>query len=590
MKQFIKKHTNLLTAIFINIFFLLFILLTCNAHYEITDDWYFADNIANGNYDYTFCSYFIQALTGIVQKFIYPYNAFNVLQVVFGFISMTTMSYVFLESFDKKKGLLYVFIIESMFAVNVYCLITFTKTAAFLCVAGGLLMLWAYHNKKPLGYWFFGIILIIFGSFYRYKIFYSVLAVFFCFICGLLINKLKKFNLKSILELAKEVLTFKTVALVLAMVLLVFSINLVSKEIIYSGEGMEYYREYNPMRSAVHDYPLPDYYADGMSEKYNEIGISENEYVLLKNWYLDDKGFSSVEKLEKILELQSENKDSITKILFNMVRSEALNVYNMSPSGILIVSYLILAIAVLALYEKKSFTLVATITAAIGILYLYLWIEGRVVYRATTSIWLAATVCLLYSAGKLEYREWFEKIKENKKLGVTAVSLILIVVLPFVSLFAIQKRFIPHLSISYTEGLEELEEYMLSNDDKTFVLGRKAVPKVRPAFVVHNPLVFDESDAWDNCVYFGSAYYTHPSYIEMLENVGVTNLYTDIIDNDTMYFVDYYDADKPNADTMKDVDRYLCYVNERYSDGSTYGYELVETIGDFGFYKIITVN
>ena len=393
VKKFLKNHSSVLTAVLINTFFLTFLLLVCGAYYELSDDWFFAENIADGNYDYTFCSFFIQYITGILQKVIYPVNAFMVLQIALGFVALTTISYIFLETFKFKKGLVFVLILECLFAINIYSIITFTKTAAFLDVAGGLTMLWAYHNKKHLGYWVYGIVLVLFGSFYRIKIFYSVLAVFGVIIAACMLSTLEKFNFKSILEMFKKVLNVKTVAMVVVMLLAVFSYDFVSREVIYSGEGMDYYKEYNSLRASVVDFVLPDYEAEGMAELYNNIGVSENDYNMLKSWYLDDEGNADVETLMKIRELQNSEKDSLVNIVKTMIATEWDYVKNLKPEGILIIAYIIIAILLVVLYKNKSFLFVSMNSAIILGLYTYLWYGGRCNYRAVFSILFTSVVC-----------------------------------------------------------------------------------------------------------------------------------------------------------------------------------------------------
>ena len=191
-KRFIKERYAFLASLLINIIFLVGIVLVIGVHFELSDDWVISKNIANGSYDMIFCNYFLQVITGLLQKLIYPYNAFVILQIAFGFLSLTTISYILFDTFKFKKGIWFVLFIECVFAVNAYSLITFTKTAGLLMVAGGLLMLWAYHEKKHLGYSVFGMVLVLFGSFYRFQIFYSVLAVFGFFIIACILAKAKK--------------------------------------------------------------------------------------------------------------------------------------------------------------------------------------------------------------------------------------------------------------------------------------------------------------------------------------------------------------------------------------------------------------
>ena len=120
------------------------------ARYELSDDMFFSMNIANGNYNYIFCNYFIQYLSGLLQQLIYPFNAFMLLQIALGFIGMTSICYILMETTGYKKGFFLVLLVETAFAINIYSLITFTKTAAILMTAGALMIFWAAYEKKKL--------------------------------------------------------------------------------------------------------------------------------------------------------------------------------------------------------------------------------------------------------------------------------------------------------------------------------------------------------------------------------------------------------------------------------------------------------
>ena len=583
VKKFLKNHSSFFTAVLVNAFFLIFILLLCGAYYEVSDDWFFAKNIADGNYDYTFCSFYIQYLTGLVQKVIYPVNAFIVVQIALGFVSFSTICYIFLETFKFKKGILFILILECLFAINIYSIVTFTKTAAFLAVAGGLMMLWAYQNKKHLGFWVYGIVLVLFGSFYRLKIFYSVLAVFLFVVAACMLSTLEKFNIKSIFGMFRKVLNVKTVSMVLAMLLAVFSYDFVSREMIYSGEGMDYYKEYNSLRSSVVDFTLPDYDREGNAEMYNSIGISRNDYKMIKSWYLDDEGNADVETLTKLCELQKTARAGFGETVKKMLIAEWEYVLSLHPEGILIIAYIIISALILLLYKNKSFLFFGMLTAIILVLYTYLWYGGRCNYRAIFSVLFASVVCLFYCIRHLEYRGWVQKIKENKKQLFAIPIAVICVLFAGISLYLSTTVVTEKLPVTLPDGYPELEAFIEApeNEGKVFALSRKAYLVFRNAVKLRNPLVLEqEEDAFDKCVYFGSTYYAHPRYDELLASVGVDNLYKDIIDNENIYFVD-----------RGDISMFVKYLNEQYNNEFTvFGYKMISKVSPFTLYKIVSYD
>lgn len=601
LKKYVKDHSGILTSLLINIVFLVGIVLFVGVRFELSDDWFIARNIASGNYDMIFCDYFLQVITGLLQKIIYPYNAFIILQIVLGFLSLTIVSYILFDTFKFKKGIWAVLFVECVFAVNAYSLITFTKTAGLLMVAGGLLMLWAYHEKKHIGYSVFGILLVLFGSFYRFKIFYSVLAVFCFFILACVLAKAKKGSFfRSIFNAVKEILSLKTIALVLVMLIAVFSCKYISSSIFYSTDEMQYYREYNSARAKVVDWIIPYYELN--VEAYEQLGISENDYNMLLDWYFDDKGYSDLETLQQVIKLADSEVDVVNRIKSG-IYSQTVNLLTLEPDGILTLAYLIVAAVVFVLY-KKGWIFVGGTALPIGLLYSYLYIDGRVRYRAVMGFWFAAIILLIYAVKFLEKRKFADKITKNGEVSskiTKVVSTVVSVVVLIALLLLTTVKMVPELDTSMKLGSSNLSNYISATEGKTFVLSRKAYAIVRDSTVIADALHVNDDDVFSKCVYYGSPYYAHPLYNKLLEDLDIENLYTDIVDNEEFYFlavegVHFYDGEKYN-----EIDSFVEYLNEQYADGETvYGYQLVEKIYEdtyddtdthiCGIYKIVTVK
>lgn len=579
MSSFYKKHSALLIAILINLVFLILVPLLAGYHYEVPDDWFFSSTILDGHYNSAFCNHFIQVLSGLLQKLIYPLNAFVILQMFLGFVSFVTISYVLLNTFKFKKGIPLILLIEGMFAINVYSIVTFTKTAAVLLAAGGLLMLYAYYNKKKIGYSIFGILLILLGSLYRFKIFYSVLAVFAFFIFASIIAKVKKPLFKSFCNTLKEIFSIKNIALILAMLLLVFSVNFISQKIVYSTDDMQYYRKYNALRAAAVDYPLLPY--NLAAKDYEKAGFSENDVLMLMSWHFDDEGFTPIETLEQIQTFQHTEEQNLVYLLYT-VKNIAFDIFsdilNLTPEGILILSYIVIAAMLLLIYKKKSLIYVGFITLGVALLYVYLQLGGRINYRAVFSIWFAAVICLIYSTQFLEKRALLEKLKQNTTL-ILSNSLCIIVSAVFLVLTVFTA--VPSLSIKNPVSYPNFEEFVLSSNGKFFALSTRAKKLIKYNIIYDDPISIAEEKVISQCLFYGTAYYGHPIYDEWLAKADIDNLYTDIIDNEDIYFVD--------TDT---VDMFITYLNEQYgNENTTYGYELVKTVDEvLNIYKIVTVK
>ena len=128
------------------------------------------------------------------------------------------------------------------------------------------------------------------------------------------------------------------------------------------------------------------------------------------------------------------------------------------------------------------------------------------------------------------------------------------------------------------ETYTNLNNYILNSKDKHFVLNGSAFTDVRKSTLFKNTHLADDY-IFEKCVYYGSAYYAHPCYIEMLENAGINNLYTDIIDNDNIYLID-----------NGDIDMLVTYLNEQYGDTVSYEHILVDIVDGFNIYKVVSVQ
>ena len=548
-------------------------------HYELSDDWFFAKNIAEGHYDFTFCSYFIQLLTGLLQKVIYPVNAFLLLQIIFCYISFTTVSFVFMEHLGTKRGFFVSVLIGAFFSFNGICMTTFTKTAAILCVAGLVIMTWSYCEGRSKLNMVYGFFLLLFGSFYRFKIIYSAFAMFAVFMGARVLACAELRNLRATFQTIKGVRPVRIVLMIALIFGTLYSVNCASKAIIYSGEGMEYYREYNSLRSSIVDFDMPSYSDPEVAQKLQAVGVSENDYKMLRKWYMDDQGVGNIETLKAVCAVQAAEGRSPQQAIKDMLRQSWKNVTNFTAEGCLIWICVLLAVGYFLLRGGKSWIYVTALFLGVAVLYSYLWIEGRSNYRAVFSIWISESVFLGYSVKFTESRRWVQKLLQksdgSRELAVAICAALIVCITNNTA-----GKIVSALSLEEEYDASAVEEYILSADEDTkFVLCRNAYLSFRNSTQLYNPLILEMNEAFSRCLYYSTPYYAHPSYNRMLDDIGLENLYTDIIDNPNAFLIDY-----------EDIKMFVEYLNEQYGNGKTYGYENVTTVGFFGFYRIFTVE
>ena len=576
-----KKRYKLLMAILINVFFLYIMTNFVGIYIELSDDWFFSKNIASGRYNYTFCSFFIQWLSGQLQKFIYPVSAFMLLQIIFSFVAFTTICYIFFDLYSFKKALVFSVFLESLFCVNFYSIITFSKTAAILVVAGGIVLLWTFHEKKNIGWSIYGILLVLLGSFYRLRIFYLVAAVFCCCIGGLILGRLKKPLGESIRAIIKDIFSPRFIVTGITILVLVLGCDFLSTKLILSSDpGVEYYKEYNHFRSRMVDYPLPEY--EEYQEQYQELGISENDHKMLINWYFDDQGYADMETLAGIEELQKENQATSTEMILRikkMIYSILVQIYHISSEGSVVIVFALFALTIVVLYKNKCLVYGITMCLGIGAMYVYLWTGGRVRFRVLLPIWLSAMTCLLYMYRFIECRDWAAELR--KRLPKAVVALLTVAAIGTCGIIQYRTAIVTteENRIENDYEYDDLFEFINAEQDKVFVLSHNAYNILRNRTVLRKPMSVGPDEIFDRCLYFGSPYYAHPSYNELLEKQGINNLYTDIVDNDKYYFVDRYNTE---------IVSFVKYLNEQYPQSVPYTCELIDVLNDHYIYKIRT--
>ncbi len=568
------KHKIVFTSTIINIVTLVLFACVGGVNYEVSDDWNFSLNILDSNYNYIFNSYFIQFISGVLQNIIYPINAYMALQIVISFIAVTSLMYVLMDTFSYKKGIVFSVVISLLYSINFYSAVTFTVTAVALIVSGCIFFIYSIIKNKKIGYSIFSILLILFGSFYRIDIFYSVFAIFVVFIFVILLSFLKRPLFKNIKSILLKVFKVKNIVLFMLILVSVFSFEFLSQCIIRSENGMNYYYEYNPARANVIDYEMPSY--ENHKDEYEKIGFSENDLKMLQSWYFDDEGATDLETLKELHQIQLDNKISLEYLVKNMISVTVKWIVTLSSEGIIMLLFIILCIGVLVCYKRKSWLFVILIGCISCLLYFYLWYKGRYVYRALFSIWFTASIFLLYSTVLMEKRKWFSKITKNRKTNIT-----LGVVAIFISIFAvlpIHKSINEMLPINQSDfnKIANLYNYIESSDNMNFALSSTVYNYFKDSVGLTHPLIVVQDKIYNKCAYYTNSYYAHPSYYKFLKKFNVNNLYRDIIDNDKFYFVD----------NEENIDVFIKYLNDYYSNGKTIYYKTVKKVDDFLICKV----
>lgn len=573
-----KKNTALfkfLYSLLLNVGILVFYLIVYSLNYEMADDAGYADWIANGCYDFHFISYLYCAFVGFIQNIIYPLNAYVLVFLFLSLCAFTAITVVFTDKFNAVVATFFILFITGFFAVSHYEQISFTRMPALLTVAGFLCIIhYVNKDKYRLGVCV-GAAFVLIGSLIRFMIFEASLAMVCFYVVGKSLSEyfaIEK-GARKIKELFLIIFEKRRLIVAISLVALCFGINITENFIVKQNDGLSYYCEYTAARSAVWDYPIPDY--EQCKEEYDKIGIDANDIEMLRQGYLDDKGAFSLEKLKEIKSIQqnynSQNKSYIG-ILKNMIVDEIGGMRALVDKGIALFAFGIIFLSFIILMKKRNYFIPLCLGISVFGFYYYLWFSSKVPYRAVYVLLLAATVYLLYSFSITEFKCIFSRLYFKYRKVNLAVLLLLAIPLFLVGNYLSNKSNVCFDCFRVSQDQMDLQKYIDDNKDKKLELSRTvSLPKG-----VDSIIYVSRESVTENSIYFNCTYGELPYYIQQVKNFGTDNLYSYLLE-DGVYFVD--DSSNPQTDMMK------TYLEKYYGSGNNISVQKTDVVGEYYIYK-----
>ena len=579
--NFVKQHKNTIFSFSINAVIFILFLLFSSFHYDMADTMVFSEHIASGDNYIIFTNYLLCWLAGVLQKLIYPVNAYVLIELIVSFIAFCAITYVLTDKFNSFCSGCTTIVLYAFFGVNHYATASFTLTAALLSVSGLFCLFHFVMKDKSIIGIIVGIVLSVFGSMYRFNVFITVFFIFglYYIVYNLVISK-SKFSLKM-----KKFFNLKFIVAFILLITCAFSCKTISS-FVYNFPEMQYYSEYTSARSNVYDYYIPTY-SEAKSD-YDKIGVSENDLVMLQKLYMDDEGAFSIEKIKSIDQVKSKYYKSISLFttIKNMVKIEALDaLFGFNDKGMLIWIFAIALIILLITMKKRYYFIPIVLLFGVGVIYLYLWIIQRCVYRVVYGPVFAAVLCMIYSINVKDIREWVKKFYNKMYSNITMKKRVHAGFLAFVLLFSavvLPISFHGNLYMegasSHPDGYDEMISYIKSNPDKKFEFSKVSMPTVKDQ--CENPLIINVPNSYKNTITFDGTYYRDISSNKAIKDFGTNNLYRNLINNDNVYFVD--------SKQSTDMKYFEIYLNEHYSKDNTIKMIPVKTIGSYTFYSVTT--
>lgn len=406
------RKNNWIWAVGLNLVYLASILLFCDIKYEVSDD-FVMSTIISGAYGNGYNPHlmFINVIWGyLLLPFYYLLPGISwylIAQLLVIFLSFTVISYMLLERLERPVAFLFIIVLLTVFADDAYILVQFTKTAMIAVMGGGIVFLWVLFHEKFRPLLIGAGLLCLAGTLIRFTTIY-IAGGFFLIVLVV-----------EFWRLIKEKKWRKFIQTVIAgTILIVLAVGMKAADTYIYSQDEEYafYREYDAARASVTD--ASDYGYWAYEEELKKIGISENDYCMMRSWNFADNDIFSAEVLEKTGQII----DSYKKELG--ISKESI-LENFQVRGIVAYPVCLACLAVIFLsiiLLKKEWILNLICLAAGGLYILYFFIIERTVYRIEYGIFLGIFLSILY---------FWKKNKDYKKtyfVEMNKICAILIIV------------------------------------------------------------------------------------------------------------------------------------------------------------------
>lgn len=585
LEQIVRKPVFI--AFLINTIFLMLVLCFCDLKYEVSDDFVMA-TIISGAYDGGNLNphmIFVNIILGYIlmpfYKLFPQISWYFIFQLIFLFLSFTLASYMFLKKNGKIVGGMISVLLLFFFASDAYILVQFTKTAAVVIISNSLVFIWALFENQRKCLIIISGILCLFGTMIRFSTIY-LSGAYLLFILAIEFIRLYVKNRSNRKEYAKKVcrIMFWGVFLIGA----AFALSEVDHAIYNNNEEYKIFREYNEVRASVMD--APDYGYEAYKEDLKKIGVSENDYYVLRRWNFSDDKVFPVEKLREVANVINRHKKDSRMALGDIYESMQMREIMSYPIVIACVILLVLMI----LLQKCQWVYGGLITAVAVVLEGYLFVSERVVYRVEYGIFVSAFLCISYFWSGMRMR-----FVIGKELFRSSIILILVICIYKLPLF-VENSAYKGVTDEYRKNyLDEVFYDSWTFDARKY---RRVVNKEKPEcslieeieknknnfyfldfrttiqtlYYEWSPFENVNPKFYENSQYFSGITSKFPGMEEDARKYGVDNYFKSLV-NDNVYIVD-----------NEGIEQKVLYIQEHYYPNACA--ELYKTAGGYQIWKL----
>lgn len=414
-----SSRLNKIMIGFIPVFFLfLTALLSFSAHGAQHNDDYFISLFSSTAFPEAFPPLFLSKSLGVILNHLSQnYPMINWFYLIERFIAWASISYFSVLVLRRIKPicipLCIIFIVFMLLFIECVWRSNFTFVATISTLSGSTGILLSVQDviaskKLNWGIYIIGIFLFALGANVRLE---SWLLV--CPFLLLIVSIFLFFNRKY-----TPLKTYKTkeIALLCFAPFVLCGVTIGLGIFCYQDPSYQYWMEYNSLRSKLFDFPQIDYYS--ISNQLNAIGVSLNDYSLIRTSNLFDQEFFSLEKLKQVLSIVEQYHSGI-----NLNASPSDGIRNLPQ-------YLLFSVIALYLFTI-CFTVnwngciaVALFISVALFLILFFKCMGRLPERVENSIWAYGMVLSVFTFKVTGLRQRKKRSIRNLLTGATALACI----------------------------------------------------------------------------------------------------------------------------------------------------------------------
>ena len=274
-------------------------------------------------------------------------------------------------------------------------------------MAGFMYLFYSIEFEEKFFSFFLSYLLIIIGFSLRKD------ALYFSFIFFIFVFLIKLFELvsekKSSIIIKKYFLPFIIVGIFL------FFIS-ISQNILIEKKNPGF-TEWNNLRAQVDDYEIPNY--DEYADDYKQIGVSKNDYLLLKSMNNIDPDYFDKELYNKILKIKKEK--------HNIVLNEFIKDLFKNTFNNMFIIFIIIILIISIIYNNKKITISIICFLLIDMfLTAYFMYIGRLIWRVEWPIWLIVFLSTFTVISENDIKEIINISLNHEKKLIIFFSLIIL--------------------------------------------------------------------------------------------------------------------------------------------------------------------